>query len=165
MVAIAKAAGTTRQAIYRRWPSKADLATASIASLSTAHDRPATDDPRADLVLELSAFRDGIGRRNGIGMVGAMLQEATDPQLVELFRQRIVEPRRSRIRAILERAVADGHADPDADLDYATAACTGVYYGLHLADAGVGDEWPQRTADLIWAAIAVRPDSSTTRPS
>ncbi len=159
MVAIAKAAGTTRQAIYRRWPTKADLATAAIASLSTADDRPASDDPFADLVAELTAYREGVGRRHGIGMVGAMLQEATDPELVELFRERIVAPRRARIRDILERAVANGHADADADLEYATAACTGLYYGLHLADGSVASDWPQRTAALVWGAIAGQQDS------
>ena len=153
VVAVAEAAGTTRQALYRRWPSKADLATAAIASLSTADTRAATDDPYADLVAELTAFRDGVTRPNGIGMVGAMLQDATDPELVALYRDRIVAPRRSRLRRILERAVESGLVDADADVDYAVAACTGVYYGLHLAGARIAKNWPERTAALIWAAL------------
>jgi AcrR family transcriptional regulator len=39
VLAIADAAGTTRQAVYRRWPTKADLATAAIASMSRAAER------------------------------------------------------------------------------------------------------------------------------
>jgi AcrR family transcriptional regulator len=159
VVAVAEAAGTTRQALYRRWPSKADLATAAIAGLSTADVRPATDDPYADLVAELAAFRDGVARPNGIGMVGAMLQEATDPELVALYRQRIVAPRRARLRRILERAVEAGLVDADADIEYAVAACTGVYYGLHLASSRVGRNWPERTAALIWTAIGGAPRS------
>lgn len=153
VVAVAEAAGTTRQAIYRRWPSKADLATAAIAGLSAAAERPDTDDPYADLVAELRAFRDGVTRPNGIGMVGAMLQDATDPELVALYRERIVAPRRARLRRILHRAVEGGQAAQDADLDYAVAACTGVYYGLHLSGARIARNWPERTAALIWASI------------
>lgn len=153
VVAVAEAAGTTRQALYRRWPSKADLATAAIASLSTADERTDTDDPYADLVAELVAFRNGVSRPNGIGMVGAMLQDATDPELVALYRDRIVAPRRARLRRILERAVEAGLAAPDADVDYAIAACTGLYYGLHLAGERIAKSWPERTAALIWSAI------------
>jgi AcrR family transcriptional regulator len=153
VVAVAEAAGTTRQALYRRWPSKADLATAAIASLSTAEGRPETDDPFADLVAELTAFRDGVSRPNGIGMVGSMLQDATDPELVALYRRRIVAPRRARLRRILERAVEQGLAADDADIDYAVAACTGLYYSLHLAGARIARDWPERTARLVWASI------------
>ncbi|MEZ5265703.1 MAG: helix-turn-helix domain-containing protein [Acidimicrobiales bacterium] len=45
MSAVAEAAGTTRQALYRRWSSKADLATAAVAAMSEADARPETDDP------------------------------------------------------------------------------------------------------------------------
>ncbi len=153
VVAVAEAAGTTRQALYRRWPSKADLATAAIASLSTAEGRADTDDPYADLVAELRAFRDGVARPNGVGMVGAMLQDATDPELVALYRQRIVAPRRARLRGILERAVDAGLAGEDADIDYAVAASTGLYYSLQLAGARIAGNWPERTAALIWTSI------------
>jgi AcrR family transcriptional regulator len=153
VVAVAEAAGTTRQALYRRWPSKADLATAAIAGLSAAEGTPETADPYADLVAELTAFRDGVARPNGIGMVGSMLQEATDPELVALYRQRIVAPRRARLRRILERAVDGGLAAEDADVDYAVAACTGLYYSLHLAGARIAKNWPERAARLVWASI------------
>jgi hypothetical protein len=86
-------------------------------------------------------------------MVGAMLQEATDPALVALYRERIVAPRRARLRRILERAVESGLADVDADIDYAVAACTGTYYGLHLAGTRITKAWPERTAALIWTSI------------
>src|SRR5690349_378518 len=55
VAAVADDAGTTRQALYRRWPSKAELATAAIAAISKAAERPPTDDPFADLVRELAA--------------------------------------------------------------------------------------------------------------
>lgn len=160
VVAVAEEAGTTRQALYRRWPTKADLATAAIASMSKAVERPDTDDPYADLVDELTAFHAGVSRPNGLAMVGSMLQEATEDQLRTLYRDRIVAPRRARLRHILERAVALGMADAEADLDFAVAACTGTLYSLQLAGQATGPEWPRRTADLVWRAIGGR-----TRPT
>lgn len=153
VVAVAEAAGTTRQAIYRRWPTKADLATAAVASLSTSDERVDTEDPFVDLVNELRAFRDGVSRPHGVGMVGAMLQDATDPHLKSLFRQRIVTPRRTRLKQILQRAADMGLAGPDADIDYATATATGLYYALSLAGNRIPHDWPERTATLIWRSI------------
>lgn len=157
VVAVAEDAGTTRQALYRRWPTKADLATAAIASLSRAARRPDTDDPYADLVAELAAFHAGVSRPNGLSMVGSMLQEATDATLRDLYRERIVAPRRARLRHILQRAAALGLLAPDADVDYAVAACTGTLYALHLAGQRVGKGWPARTAAMVWRSLGGAP--------
>lgn len=153
VVAIAAEAGTTRQAVYRRWPSKADLATAAIASLSEAERRPPTDDPFADLVDELAAFHRGVTRPNGVSMVGSMLQDATDPELRTLYRSRLVEPRRARLRSILERGVEAGLLDADADLDTAVAACTGTLYAQHLTGKRLPTSWPEDTATFVWRGL------------
>ena len=150
LVAVATEAGTTRQALYRRWPNKADLATAAIASMSKLEERPDTDEPLADLEAELAAFRTGVTRRNGISLVGTMLQESVDPDLVRLFRQRLVTPRRKRIRHILDRARSMGLLADDADVDYASAAATGTLYSMALAGTSISKDWPRRTAALLW---------------
>jgi AcrR family transcriptional regulator len=157
VVAVAEEAGTTRQALYRRWPTKADLATAAIASLSSIEQRPDTDDPFADLVAELAAFRAGVLRPNGVSMAGSMLQEGADDELRALYRTRIVAPRRARLQHILQRAVGAGLADPGADLEYAVAACTGTLYALALAGRPIGANWPSRTAAIIWRSIGGAP--------
>jgi AcrR family transcriptional regulator len=157
LAAVAEEAGTTRQALYRRWPGKADLATAAIAAMSEAAARPETDDPFVDLVAELTAFHRGVSRPNGVSMVGTMLQDSVDPELRRLYRERLVAPRRARLRRILERAVAAGLVDPNADLEYAVAACTGTRYALHLASGRVDAAWPDRTARLVWRAVGGAP--------
>lgn len=150
VAAVADEAGTTRQALYRRWATKADLATAAIAGLAEAEPRPDTGDPYADLVAELTAFHLGVTRPNGVSMVGSMLQDATDPELKALYRERIVTPRRTRLRRILRRGVEAGLLAPDADLDAAVAACTGSFYALHLTGRAVPRTWPARTAAFVW---------------
>ena len=151
LTAVADEAGTTRPALYRRWPGKAELATAAIAALSTAGDRAPTDDPYADLVAELAAFRRGVTRPDGLSLVGTMLQRNTDPELLRLYRERLVLPRRTRLRAILERAVAAGLL-PGGDLDIAVASLTGSFYALALAGA-IPAQWPERAAAHAWRAL------------
>lgn len=157
LATIAEEAGTTRQALYRRWPSKPDLATAAIASMSEAADRSDTEDPFADLVQELRAFQRGVTRPNGISMVGSMLQDAADPELRKLYQARVVTPRRRRLRHILQRAVDAGLVRSDADLDCAVASCTGSLYALCLAGARIPRDWPQRVAAFVWRGLGAAP--------
>lgn len=157
LAAVAADAGTTRQAVYRRWPTKADLATASIAAMSRAAERTPTDDPYADLVRELAAYATGVGRPGGVSMVGTMLVDATDPQLVELYRERIVEPRRTQLRAILERARDAGLLAADADIEALLPMLTGAWYASALAGVRPGDDWPARAAALAWRALGGTP--------
>ena len=158
IAAVAEAAGTTRQAIYRRWPSKADLATAAVASMSESDQRPPSGDHLRDLEDELRSFAQGVTRRNGVSLVGTMLLERAEEELVELFRQRLVQPRRTRIRAILERAGTDGQLAPDADLDHAVAACTGILYAMAVAGDPVQSTWATRTAAFVWRGCGGQPN-------
>lgn len=150
LAAVAADAGTTRQSVYRRWENKADLATAAIAAMAREDVPLETGDPFADLVAELEAFDRGVSRPGGISMVGSMLQDSVDSTLRRRFRERVVGPRRARIRAILRRARDRGLVDlDDVDLDLAAAACTGTRYALALAGVDVGPDWARRTARLI----------------
>lgn len=153
LVAVAREAGTTRQALYRRWPSKAELATAAIAALARSDARASTDDPRADLVEELRSFQRGISRPDGLSMVGTMLNRATDPELVVLYRQRVVAPRRAALLRILLRAQADGLLDSDADIELAVTMLTGNWYARALAGEAAPRRWAERTAALIWRGL------------
>ena len=155
LAAVADEAGTNRPALYRRWAGKADLATAAIAALSAADTRQATDDPYADLVAELTAFRTGVTRPDGLSLVGTMLQRGTDPGLLRLYRERIVIPRRTRLRAILQRAVTQGLV-PGGDLELAVASLTGSFYALALAGS-IPTRWPARAAAHAWRSLGGTP--------
>jgi AcrR family transcriptional regulator len=157
LTAIAEDAGTTRQALYRRWPTKADLATAAVAAMSAAAERTPTDDPFADLVRELEAFRTGISRPDGVSMVGTMLLRSTDPELAARYRERLVAPRRARLRAIIERGQARGLLAAGADLDAALGMFTGSWYARSLEGSPPLPRWAERTAAVIWRGLGGAP--------
>lgn len=158
--AIAQEAGTTRQALYRRWSTKAELAAAAVDSIGDSAAEPQAPavppDPLAALVAELTDFVAGVSRPGRMSLVGAMLQDTADPGVVERYRARVVAPRRARILAVLRDAQRLGLIDPDADLEVAVTMCTGSWYGRALAGDPPPPDWPQRAAALVWRAVGGR---------
>ena len=163
VAAIAREADTTRQAIYRRWATKAELATAVVGGLSgerppqgAGYDSPFVD-PFGDLVVELGDFARSVSGAGRLFLVGTMLQDTTDAGVQERYRAQVVAPRRQRIRAILQQAIELGLVDAEADLEVAVTLGTGSWYARALAGDPVPDDWPARTAALVWRAVGGTP--------
>ncbi len=153
LAAVAEEARTTRQALYRRWPSKASLATAALKAAEDAGPEVSSQNPLRDLAAELADFQRGVSRPGRLSLVGTMLQDSTDPSLRARYQQQVIAPRRKRIRNILEHAQRLGLIDPDADLDVAVTLPTGSWYARALAGQPPPCNWPERTAKLIWRAV------------
>jgi AcrR family transcriptional regulator len=153
LAAVAEEANTTRQALYRRWPTKASLAAAAIKAVEDTGPEVSSENPFLDLVAELADFQRGVSRPGRLSLVGTMLQERTAPSLRARYQQRVIAPRRRRLRAILERAQQLGLIDPDADLDLVITLPTGSWYAGALAGQRPPRNWPERTAGLIWRAV------------
>lgn len=153
LAAVAHEAGTTRPAIYRRFPTKAALAESAMASFPADEPPAAVADPFDDLVAELTDFRRGVSLPGRLSLVGTMLQATTDADAAERYRAQVIAPRRARLRAILERAAAAGQIATDADLDVAVTMLTGSWYARCLAGAPEPDDWPRRVAALTWRAV------------
>jgi len=165
LTAIAQEANTTRQALYRRWPTKASLAAATLRTAEDAGPEGPSEDPLADLTAELANFQRGVSRPGRLSLVGTMLQDNTAPEVLARYRAQVVAPRRGRIRAILERAQRLGLIDPDADLDVAVTLCTGSWYGRALAEPQPPPNWPARTAALVWRAAGGTPPETQNHSS
>ena len=165
LTAVAREAQTTRQAVYRRWPTKASLAAATMHIAVDAGPAGPSEDPLADLVAELANFQRGVSRPGRLSLVGTMLQDNTAPEVLARYRAQVVAPRRGRIRAILERAQRLGLIDADADLEVALTLCTGSWYGRALAEPLPPPSWPTRTAALVWRAVGGTPRERSTHSS
>ena len=157
VAAVADDAGTTRQAIYRRWPTKSDLAAAAMAAIDVEGDADHESevesvDPFADLVAELVDFRRGVSRPGRLSLVGSMLQTSADRDVAARYRARVIAPRRRRLRAIFERAQQLGQLEADADLSVLVTMCTGAWYARALAGEQPPRNWALRTAELAWRA-------------
>jgi len=161
IAAVAEEAGTTRQAVYRRWADKAELGAAAMATVAEKAPTQETTDPFEDLVAELMAFQKGVTRRGRLSLVGTMLQDSVETDVRERYRLQVIAPRRRRLRLILERAQRLGLIDADADLEVAVTMCTGSWYARALAGSALPQNWPRRTATLIWRAVGGRTNAET----
>jgi len=153
LTGVAREAGTTRQALYRRWPDKASLAAAALAAAADLGLAVRSEDPLADLAAELADFQRGVSRPGRMSLVGTMLQDSTGPALMARYQAEVIAPRRRRIRAILRRAQHLGLIDADADLEVAVTMGTGSWYARAVAGNSPAPDWPARTAELIWRAV------------
>lgn len=160
IAAVASEAGTTRQALYRRWPDKASLAADALLASADARSGADSADPLADLAGELADFQGGVSLPGRLSLVGTMLQEATAPEARARYQATVIAPRRARILAILQRARRLGLIDPGADLEVAITLCTGSWYARALAGLEPPPDWPARTAALVWRAVGGAPDGA-----
>lgn len=152
---IAAEAGVPKPTLYRRWKNKADLATAALARLQAQEAPLSGDSTRAELVGILRGFRQNLLRPYGMATIGALLvEEMRHPELMALFRRRIVSPRRRRLREALRRGVERGEVRPDADLEVAVNFLVGSFYARHLTGKRIGAVWPRRIVAVLWDGIS-----------
>ena len=159
---VAREAGVTKPTLYRRFPSKADLATAAIRHLQSQEPEIADGPCRDRLIAALDGFRRNLLRPDGMAMIGTLLaEEQRLPDLLRLFRERIVANRRRQLRAIFDRASQRGELRDGADVDAAINALVGSFYARYLTGDGVPDDWPERIVDTVWRGLAAQRSHST----
>jgi AcrR family transcriptional regulator len=152
--AVASMAATTKPTIYRRWPSKEELAIAAIAHLQADQQPKPTGSTREDLIALLRDFRKKLLRPNGMAMIGTLLaEEHHTPQLLTLFREKIVAPRREGVLAILRAAKERKELAADADLEAAVNMLVGSFYACYLAGSRIPSNWPERVVDIVMAPV------------
>jgi AcrR family transcriptional regulator len=157
MDAVAAEAGVTKPTIYRRWPSKLDLAMASLVAYCDASRPEVTGDTRSDLIAEMEHFRRAISRPYGMSLLGtALAEEYETPGLLAAFREHLVVPRRRALRAILDAAQARGELREGADLALAVNLLIGAYYAQYLAGAPSADDWSVGVVTAVLAGLLPR---------
>jgi AcrR family transcriptional regulator len=144
---VAAAAGTTTPSLRRRYRNKAELAAAVISSLRVEEPPAGASTPRAHALAILENFHSNLRAVPALAILGSLLaEEERHPELLHLFKTRIVEPR----RALLRRALAAGDLPDSADLDALTSMLIGSFYGRYVTIAGIPDDWPDRVLSAVW---------------
>ena len=118
--AVAKQAGIGKQSIYRRWPSKADLA------LTLLRQQAQQEIPTNQGLI---VFLEETGRtlsRSGSILRALMAAAQSNPDLLNKLKAQLIEPRRASLAVVLEDM-------PEAKREWAIAAIFGaVWYRLLL---------------------------------
>jgi AcrR family transcriptional regulator len=158
--AIAKRAGTSKPAIYRRWPSKAHLVHEAVFPVSAATSIPDTGSLPEDLremVCRTMDFLSTPAARAALpGLVGEM---TTDPTLHAALLERFAGVITGGLAERLEKAAARGEVRADvtaAALAEAVAGLTLVTLLTRPGELGpeVRDAWIDRTTTLLLKGIS-----------
>ncbi len=154
--AIARRAGTSKPAIYRRWPSKAHLVHEAVFPLTSRTELPETGSLRGDVREMLRRTADVLStpaaRAALPGLVGEM---AADPSLHALLLERFAHVLSRGLTDWLAAAVARGEVRSEVIADDLVDAIAGICL-LALITHGdtLDDAWVDRTAEFITRGIA-----------
>lgn len=114
---VARRAGTTKPAVYRRWPARPRLALAALATRLAEIDAPDTGCTLCDLNEALVVFVDAF-RRIRPEVIGPLLADcSTDHELRRRFMTTLFDPPRDAVARTLDRATARGDLRSDLDRD------------------------------------------------
>lgn len=150
---VARVAGTTVPSLRRRYRDKAALAAAVIESMRVLPLSDAVGSPRERTLAVLENFGRNLARAHSMSLLGTLLaEEDRQPELIGLFRDRLVNPRRAILAAACEAGVGAGELAPDTDIDAVVSMLIGSFYGIYVAHGRVPKDWPERALSQVWPA-------------
>lgn len=155
--AIARRAGTTRPAVYRRHGSRGLVVIAAMARRFGLDPAPDTGSLRGDLLAvqieQLKFFTDPLVS----GALSGLLDEASrDPEVGSRFFADFVAPRRESTARALQRAVDRGEIRSGFDTDWICDLLTGpLLMRTFLPTGPINERLAQQTVDAALSALGV----------
>ena len=148
---IAAEAGASKQALYRRWTTKADLVLeAFLAQAQAEVDDPAAAEAGDDRLLAFLRRTCAALSTSGPALRSLMAAAQEDDAFRRRFHERLILPRRAALRAVLaeERPAASTEA-----LDLAVTALFGAIWYRLLLDEPLDDDLARRLTALVRAGM------------
>lgn len=152
---VARRAGTTKPAIYRRWPTRQHLVLAALARRLGESPVPDTECTLCDLTEGINVFVAAF-QRMPPDVLGPLLADcAGEPELRTAFMTTLFEPPRAAVEHTLNRALARGDLREDVDcglvLDLLGAL---VHYRALFGHAPTSAAEIERTVETLLQGIA-----------
>jgi AcrR family transcriptional regulator len=151
--AVAARAGVSRPTVYRRWPTKLDLAVDAVLRMAPPLDVTETADPQADLCHLVS----GLAAEMTSSPLGRVITAAftsgdtSAEPLTRKLTETYLRPGRAAITGILQRAVRQGILRDDLDLELLLDLVLGApAYRWLTTGKPVGAATTCAAIDLVW---------------
>lgn len=156
MDAVARDAGVGKATIYRRWASKEALLLDAWMSCVRKSEAPDTGTLRGDLEAVLGGFEHPLTDQELQRVFPQMIAAAkVNPDVADAYREFIAQ-RREPLQVVLQRAVARGEIDPEADLQVVHDLLVApLMYRWLVSDAPIDATVVGRIIAVVTAGVAV----------
>lgn len=156
--AVARRAGVSKAAVYRRWRSKLDLVL-DLVSATAGRNLPLLDTGSllGDLELLLQVMARALQHRMALQIIPDLLAEAArTPQIAEKLHQTLEDYQRTIGLVVIGRAVERGELSAATDQRLAVDLIVGpIYWRLAITRTPLGTAEVRRAAEMIVAALQV----------
>ncbi len=158
MESVAAEAGVAKTTVYRRYPTKRDLVVAALGEMTPLQPVPPGLPARESLdrfvhqaiavLVDSGAFR----------VLGSLLvEEQREPGILDVFRQRILGPRREMVVQMLRHGIERGEIRPDIDPLVVTETVAGAVFAHHvILGLTATPAWIDALVGQVWEAIRSR---------
>ena len=134
MEGVARRAGVSKASLYRRFPTKSDMAQAAVEHMRQESPAiPSQGSAYERLLSLMEGTRTAIqGSRYGRIMLAVISTSHEHPELAQLVYNRVLQPRRMRVREILEQGIEAGEFPSTLNIDVAMPTLIGpmLYLGM-----------------------------------
>ena len=150
---VARRAGVSKPAIYRRWSQKSQL----VVEAMVTQMRPGKDNDSGSAAGDLLALTEQLIMtltRTPLGRVlpGLVAEMAADPVLATSYRDLIIKPNQQQWRAAVERGIARGELAEQTDAGFVVNTLVGpLYFCLLITGEPIDAGYAQAAVDLVLA--------------
>ena len=156
---VARRAGVSKPAIYRRWSQKSQL----VVEAMVTQMRPGKDNESGSVASDLLALTEqllSLLTLTAFGRVlpGLVAEMAADASLAASYRDLIIKPNQLQWRAAVERGIASGELSPETDVDLVVNMLVGpLYFSLLITGDPLDPGYARAAVDLVLARYGAAP--------
>ena len=152
MDALAERARAGKATIYRHWSGKAQVVAEAVRRLKCEQIGVDVDSGtlRGDLLATMDQLRTAMTTEDGAIIAGVISAMRSDPELAQLMRSQILDSKRGKFNAIIERAVRRGELPAGGTADLVEEVVPAMLINrLVIQCQPLGDEFATHVVDDI----------------
>ncbi len=152
MDALAERARAGKATIYRHWSGKAQVVAEAVRRMRCDQISVDVDSGtlRGDLLATMDQLRTAITTEDGAIIAGVISAMRSDPELAQLMRSQILDSKRGKFNAIIERAVRRGELPAGSTADLVEEVVPAMLINrLVIQCQPLGDEFATHVVDDI----------------
>ena len=155
---VARRAGVSKPAIYRRWAQKSQLVVEAMVTQMPTRVPPDTGSTSGDLLALTEQLMTTL-TRTPLGRVlpGLVAEMAADPLLAGSYRRLVIEPTRMLWRSAVQAGIARGDLVADTDVELVLDALAGpLYIRLLITGDPIDPDYARAGVDLVLARYGTK---------